>query len=91
MDLSIIILSAIITWSIGLLPPLLARYVILKRRFKIKSTTIAFVFVQYIFNLMFFTYMGSESKTHAVLYVIGFVSYSMLKPEKVKEKVPELY
>jgi len=76
-----LILSIIITWTIGLLPPLLIRYVILKRPLTKKSAiTICVLF--WVFNMILFIVMGSTSKIHASLFIVAFVSYWILRREK---------
>lgn len=79
-DAATIALSFLITWSIGLLPPLLIRYVIIRRPLS-KWVAIAVCAVFWFTNIIIFTTLGSQSKTHAALYLIAFVSYWILRKE----------
>ncbi len=81
-----IILSIIFTWSIGLAPPLLARYIIYKKALA-KKYAIAFVIIQWIVNVTIFEYLGSSSP-HSALFLVGFISYGILAKEK--EVKPQL-
>lgn len=78
-------LSFIITWTIGLAPPLLIRYVFAKRpmeKWPAIGTCAGFWFL----NILLFTALGSQSKGHTVLLVIAFVSYAILRrPLSAKE------
>lgn len=83
------ILSIIFTWTIGLLPPVVIRYVIVKYPMDKGSaiiTSVAFWF----FNLFFFISLGSQSKSHMVLSLIAYVSYLILrKPTHIK--LPQIH
>ena len=79
-DLTTIGLSFVITWGIGLLPPLLMRYAIIRRPLS-KWVSIAVCTVFWFVNIIIFTAMGSQSKTHAALYLVAFVSYWILRKE----------
>lgn len=78
MDAATLILSFVITWSIGLLPPLLIRYVFLKRPIA-KWPAIGTCALFWVLNIIIFTFMGSQSKTHFALTLIAFVSYWLLR------------
>jgi len=70
--------SIVLTWGIGLAPPIVIRYAILKRpmnKWPAIGTCAAFWF----FNVILFTALGSKSKTHAALTLIAFVSYWILR------------
>lgn len=56
----------IATWSIGLFPPILIRYAILKRPIA-KWPAIGTCALFWVINIVLFTAMGSKSKTHFVL------------------------
>ncbi|CCU72585.1 hypothetical protein [Thalassolituus oleivorans] len=79
-DATTIAVSFLITWSIGLLPPALIRYAIIRRPIS-KWVAIAVCAVFWFANIIIFTALGSQSKTHAALYLIAFVSYWILRKE----------
>lgn len=73
-----LVLSAILTWGIGLAPPLIIRFVLARRPLsKGLSITIAVLF--WFFNFVLFTALGSESKTHAALFLVALASYAILR------------
>ena len=78
LDTTTVILSFIITWSIGMLPPVLIRYAILKRPVG-KWPAIGMCALFWAINIVLFTAMGSQSKTHGALVLIAFVSYWILR------------
>lgn len=75
------IFSIIITWTIGLIPPLLIRYVFLRCPMA-KKPAIGIAALFWFLNIIIFIAMGSKSKTHAVLLLIAYVSYWILRREK---------
>ncbi|MFY2507826.1 hypothetical protein ACN3E9_05970 [Vibrio pectenicida] len=79
-DATTIALSFVITWSIGLLPPVLIRYAIMRRPLS-KWVAIVVCAVFWFINIIIFTALGSQSKTQAALYLIAFVSYWILRKE----------
>jgi len=79
-DITTIGLSLVITWGIGLLPPVLIRYAIIRRPLS-KWVAIAVCAVFWFINIIIFTALGSQSKTHAALYLIAFASYWILRKE----------
>jgi hypothetical protein len=80
-----IVASIILTWVIGLAPPLVIRYAILKRPMN-KWPAIGTCASFWILNVILFTALGSQSKTHAALGLVAFASYWLLrKAEKGKE------
>ncbi|MFZ3122855.1 MAG: hypothetical protein WA104_05770 [Thermodesulfovibrionales bacterium] len=85
-----LILSFIVTWLIGLFPPLLLRYAIFKRPIE-KKFAIAIIIFLFIMNLTIFIVLGSQNKTHAVLYLIALISYRILNKGYVKFKTREDY
>lgn len=89
LDAVTIVASIVLTWGIGLAPPAVIRYAILKRpmnKWPAIGTCAAFWF----FNVILFTALGSKSKTHAALTLIAFVSYWILrKAQKAKEQAQE--
>lgn len=74
-----IIISLLITWFIGLLPPVLIRFLIWRKPIKkwpaigVAST---FWFVNFI---IFVGVLGSQSKSHFAIFLIACVSYEILK------------
>ena len=73
----VLLISLLITWSIGLTPPLLIRYVFLRRPIdKWPAIGVAGLFL--LLNIFLFVAMGSENKSHAVLFLIAWVSYIIL-------------
>ncbi len=86
LDAVTILVSVLITWGIGLAPPLLIRYAFLKRpmdRWPAISTCAAFWF----FDVILFTAIGSKSKSHAALTIVAFVSFWILRRAgKAKEQ-----
>jgi|LSQX01.2.fsa_nt_gb hypothetical protein len=83
-----LILSAILTWGIGLAPPLLLRFAFLRRPMP-KAGAIAFVVVFWFTNIVIFTALGSQSKTHRALFLVAVASYYILRRGAKKGKKPE--
>lgn len=73
-----IALSIVITWGIGLTPPLLIRYVFLKKPIA-KKPAIIIASVFWFINLVLFVALGSRSKTHAALFLVAVASYYILR------------
>lgn len=83
-DLLSVAVNFVITWSIGLAPPFLIRYIILKKPIgELKAFLVCVAFCY--FNIVFFTVIGSLNKSHAVLAVIAFVSYRILRRTGITE------
>lgn len=80
-----IILSFIVTWAIGLIPPLLIRYAFLRRPMD-KKSAIGISALFWVLNVILFTALGSKNKTHAVLLLIAYVSYWILRRERKTER-----
>ncbi len=78
--------SFLLTWFVGLLPPILIRFLILRRPME-KVSGIAVVALLWIFNVLFFTALGSQNKTHGVLAFIAIISYWLLRTD-AKDKLP---
>ena len=81
-DATTMIVSFVITWAIGLLPPVLIRYTFIKRPLA-KWPAIGTCVLFWVINIILFTAMGSKSKTHSALVLIAFVSYLILRQETV--------
>ncbi|MGV8898109.1 MAG: ankyrin repeat domain-containing protein [Burkholderiaceae bacterium] len=77
-DLMTAVFSVALTWAIGLTPPLVIRYAILKKRMK-KWPAVGVCTFLWLFNLMLFSALGSHSKTHAALSFVALVSYWILR------------
>ena len=73
-----LVLSFVLTWAVGLLPPILIRFVFMRRPIE-KAWAIGVVFLLWLFNVIFFTALGSQSKTHAALFLVSCVSYAILR------------
>ncbi len=73
-----IVVSAILTWGIGLAPPLLMRFVILRRAVS-RGTAFLLVAGFWFLNLMLFIALGSQSKTHGALFLVALPSYHVLR------------
>jgi len=97
LDLVTIIFSIVLTWGIGLIPPLVIRYAVLKRPME-KWPAIGICIFFWFFNFFLFSALGSQSKTHAALAFVAFVSYWLLrkkttakeKAKRRKRRAPEL-
>lgn len=78
LDAVTILLSFIITWGIGLAPPLLIRYIFLKRPVS-RWPAIGICASFWVFNVILFTALGSKSRSHFALTLVAFVSYWLLR------------
>lgn len=88
LDAETIIASILLTWGIGLAPPLAIRYVILKRPIKTLSA-IGICALFWFLNVILFTALGSQSKTHGALALVALVSFWLLrKPSTVMQTPP---
>ncbi|OPY16048.1 MAG: hypothetical protein A4E69_00317 [Syntrophus sp. PtaB.Bin138] len=85
MNIPYLIICFIITWSVGLFPPVLIRYVFLKRAMKLIPavfTCTAF----WIVNILVFTALGGDRS--AVLILIAIVSCMILRSGPTSSKTP---
>lgn len=83
-----LIVNIVITWTIGLLPPLLLRYVILRRPVK-QGTAVAIASLFFVGNLVLAETLGSESKAHPALMLVWLVSYWILmRPARIRLSSP---
>jgi hypothetical protein len=73
-----LIVSFFLTWGIGLVPPLLVRYVFIKRSIN-NWPAIGVCTFLWVVNVMLFKAMGSQSKAHGALLLVAFVSYWILR------------
>lgn len=76
-----IIVSFVLTWGIGLIPPLIIRYAIVRKPLP-KGWAIGLVVFLWMVNIVVFTALGSQSKTHAALFLVAWVSYIIFKKNK---------
>lgn len=81
-----VVISFVLTWGIGLTPPLVIRYAVLKMPME-KWPAIGACACLWFFNIILFSALGSQSKTHAALIFVAYVSYWLLRKENTtKEK-----
>lgn len=78
------ILFFVLTWGIGLTPPLLIRFFILKRPMKYALSGFGVIACFWFLNILIFTFMGSTSKTHGPSLLVGFASYAILRKGSLK-------
>jgi hypothetical protein len=76
--LAVLIVSFIITWSVGLTPPLLIRYAFIRKPIS-KKAAIPIVISFCILNIFLFTAIGSQSKSHFALFLAAVISYHILR------------
>lgn len=76
--------SLIFTWIIGLTPPIILRFIIIKRSIK-RNAAIGICAGLWVLNLILFVALGSKSKTHGALVLIAIASYYILTKKKVKQ------
>jgi tetratricopeptide (TPR) repeat protein len=72
------VISAILTWGIGLSVPVLIRFVFLRRPIN-KNPAIIIVVILYFLQLFMWIGLGSTSKSHAALFFIAYASYYILR------------
>ncbi len=80
-----LLLSAVLTWGIGLAPPLLLRFAILQRPIS-KKVAITLVVLFWFLNVLIFTALGSTSKTHSALFFVAWASFVILRRGSQKQK-----
>ncbi|MCJ7776843.1 MAG: hypothetical protein MUP16_00785 [Sedimentisphaerales bacterium] len=73
-----LIVSAILTWGVGLTPPLLIRFAFLRRPIS-KGWAIGTAAIFWFINIIIFTALGSTSKTHGALFFVAWASYAILR------------
>ena len=86
---AILFLSLLVTWGIGLTPPLLIRYVFLKRPINNKGSAILICVLFFILNFIVFAVLSDGKANLVVLLPIVCVSYFILRKsptEKLVEK-----
>lgn len=83
----VLFLSFLFTWGVGLAPPLLIRFAIMRRPIG-KGWSIGVVALFWVFNIVLFTALGSQSKSHGALALVAFASYAILRKGAKKQVVP---
>jgi len=72
--------SFLLTWVIGLMPPLLLRYLIIGKPLS-KGWAISICGLFWFINMAIFIALGSKSKSHTALILVAMVSYWILHRE----------
>lgn len=73
-----LILSLLVTWCIGLAPPLFVRFLLLKGPMN-KGPAIGVCIFLWFINIVLFTALGSQSKSHGALILVALASYWILR------------
>ena len=73
-----LIISALLTCGIGLTPPLLIRFLFMRRPIG-KGWAIGTAAIFWFINIIIFTALGSTSKTHGALFLVAWTSYAILR------------
>ena len=76
-----VLLSFIFTWTVILIPPVIVRFVFVRKPIVSMNIAAAISGGLYFFNLMLFIALGSQSKTHAVLVLGAIACYNILSYE----------
>lgn len=74
----ILVISFIVTWAVGLIPPLLLRFAIIRKPIS-KKLSIFLVILLWFINVVIFTALGSQSKSHGALVLVAIASYYILR------------
>jgi hypothetical protein len=72
-----IFMNLVLTWSLGLMPPLLLRFLIFRRPLG-KWPAGSIVALLWVGNLLFFTALGSQSRTHGALVLVAIAAFFIL-------------
>lgn len=87
------LVSLIITWAIGLTPPLVIQFLVTKKPIS-KGKAIALSVAFYFINFVIFFALGSKSQSHIALFLIGYASYYIYtkypKPIEIEENNEEI-
>ena len=89
LDIIKIVIGFVISWSVGLIPPIIIRYMILHRPIEKLSAIGMCVLFWIIIGIIMDSAIGSENNTHINLVLIAIVSYWILRQgaaEKIKTK-----
>jgi hypothetical protein len=71
-------LSLLITWGFGLIPPLIARFVVLRRCFS-KPAAIIFSVTFLGVDIVVFTILGNSTSENISLFLVAFASFAILR------------
>lgn len=74
----ILLISAVLTWGVGLAPPLLIRFAFLRRPMT-KTPALITAAVLWFVNLAIAVSLGSKSKGHTALFLVAWASYAILR------------
>lgn len=80
----VLLLTFLFTWGVGLAPPLIIRFAIMRRPIG-KGWAIGIAALFWVFNIVLFTALGSQSKSHGALALVAFVSYAILRKGAQKQ------
>jgi hypothetical protein len=69
--------SFLITWTVILVPPAVIR--IIRRRPLSKGFAITFSVIFYFVNIVIFSALGSQSKSHTAVFIGAFFCYFVLR------------
>jgi hypothetical protein len=72
-----LLIAALLTWGIGLAPPLLIRYLFARHPLS-KRVSLGVVAGLWFLNIVLFAAIGTESKSHAALFLVALVSFYIL-------------
>lgn len=72
-----LLLSFVITWTVVLVPPAIIRFI--RRKPLSKVVAITLTIVLYFANIILFTAMGSQSKSHGALVIGAIFCYYVLR------------
>lgn len=76
-----LLISFIFTWAVILTPPVIVRFIFVRRPIESMNIAAAISGGLYFINLLLFIALGSQSKSHAVLILGAIVCYNILKYE----------
>lgn len=68
-----------VTWVLILTPPVLIRFAVLRKPISSKVIAITISAALLILNFAVFAFLGSRSKTHAVLFLGAWVCFAILR------------
>lgn len=73
-----LLVSFLLTWGVGLAPPVVIRFLLARRPIG-KGAAIGITSIFFIFNLVLFAALGSQSKSHGALALVALASYAILR------------
>lgn len=76
-----LVLSFVFTWFVGLSLPAFVRFILYRRSLD-RAEALAITIGLGLMEMAFFVLLGSQSKTHAVLLLIGWVAYRILQTKR---------